>query len=73
MPPFTIARFSRESLHPTRKGGLFPAATKRAGVLGARHGVHFFAMGDGPERNISGIFTASACFRGTPFLITAMI
>lgn len=73
MPPFKIARFCRESLHATRKGELPPAATHLAGVPGTRLEVHFFAREDRLDRSIRGLFTASACLRGTLFLITAMI
>ena len=54
MPPLKIAQFCWESLHATREGGLSPAATHLAEVLGATHEVHFFTRGDGPDRCIGG-------------------
>ena len=53
--PLKIAQFCWESLHAIREGGLSPAATHLAEVLGMTHEVHFFTRGDGPDRNMGGI------------------
>jgi hypothetical protein len=55
IPPLKIAQFCWESLHAIREGGLSPAATHLAEVLGTTHEVHFFTRGDGPDRNIGGV------------------
>ena len=55
MPPLKIAQFCWESLHAIREGGLSPAATHLADVLGTTHEVHFFTRGDGPDRRIGGV------------------
>jgi glycosyltransferase involved in cell wall biosynthesis len=52
MPSLKIAQFCWESLHAIREGGLSPAATHLADVLGSTHEVHFFTRGDGPDRRI---------------------
>ena len=56
MPPLKIAQFCWESLHAIREGGLSPAATHLADVLGTTHEVHFFTRGDGPDRRIGGVY-----------------
>jgi len=53
--PLKIAQFCWESLHAIREGGLSPAATHLAEVLGMTHEVHFFTRGDGPDRNMGGV------------------
>lgn len=55
MPRLKIAQFCWESLHAIREGGLSPAATHLADVLGTTHEVHFFTRGDGPDRRIGGV------------------
>lgn len=55
MSPLKIAQFCWESLHAVREGGLSPAATHLAEVLGTNHEVHFFTRGDGPDRSIGGV------------------
>jgi glycogen synthase len=55
MPSLKIAQFCWESLHAVREGGLSPAATHLAEVLGTNHEVHFFTRGDGPDRTIGGV------------------
>ncbi len=56
MPRLKVAHFCWESLHAVREGGLSPAATHLAEVLSGTHEVHFFTRGDGPDRNIGGVF-----------------
>lgn len=56
MPRLKIAQFCWESLHAIREGGLSPAVTHLAEVLGTRHEVHFFTRGDGPDRTIGNVF-----------------
>ena len=53
--PLKIAQFCWESLHAIREGGLSPAATHLAEVLGMTHEVHFFTRGDGPDRNMGSV------------------
>jgi len=55
MQPLKIAHFCWESLHSVREGGLSPAATHLAEVLGKTHEVHFFTRGDGPDRTLNGV------------------
>jgi len=55
IPPLKIAQFCWESLHAIREGGLSPAATHLAEVIGTTNEVHFFTRGDGPDRNIGGV------------------
>ena len=56
MPRLKIAQFCWESLHAIREGGLSPAATHLADVLGTTHEVHFFTRGDGTDRRIGGVY-----------------
>ncbi|HON82180.1 MAG TPA: glycosyltransferase family 4 protein [Methanoregulaceae archaeon] len=55
MGPLKIAQFCWESLHAVREGGLSPAATHLAEVLGTEHEVHFFTRGEGPDRIIRNV------------------
>jgi glycosyltransferase involved in cell wall biosynthesis len=56
MPPLKIAQFCWESLHAIREGGLSPAATHLADMLGTTNEVHFFTRGDGTDRRIGGVY-----------------
>jgi len=56
MQPGKVAYFCWESLHSIREGGLSPAATHLAEVLGRTHEVHFFTRGDGSDRTIDGVY-----------------
>lgn len=55
MPALKIAFFCWESLHSVRVGGLAPAATNLAELLGKTNTVHFFTPGEGPDRSINGV------------------